>query len=68
MYKQIIVLGTVVSLVSAVWWYYPTLQDMRDTSHRDVKCDGLYEHEKFTIEEAEFVYKNCRRHTTINNR
>ena len=61
MHRQIILLGVVVGLVSAVWWYYPALEDMRDTSHRDLKCDALTDFEKLTLEEAEFVSMNCQR-------
>ena len=68
--RSLILLLTLVVIVlpvgvsSLCWWYYPTLQDMRDTNHRNVRCDGLYEMEKLTVEEAEFVGKNCLRRIT----
>ena len=66
MHTKIIVLGIMVSVASAVWWYYPALQDMRETSHRDHKCKALWEKldsrtNEFAVVEAEFLQANCRR-------
>jgi hypothetical protein len=66
MEKQLIVLGIVVALVSLVWWYYPTLQDMRDASHREVKCKELWEKveskdRRVIVADAEFFQANCSR-------
>jgi hypothetical protein len=66
MHRKITLLGIVVSLASAVWWYYPALQDMRDTSHRVEKCKALWARldsggNDVTVVEAEFFAENCRR-------
>lgn len=64
MHTKIIVLGIMVSVASAVWWYYPALQDMRDASHREAKCKELWrkvdsKDQNVTVADAEFFQANC---------
>ena len=65
MHTKIIVLGIVVTVASAAWWYYPALQDMRDANHREQKCKALWSRldsksNDVTVVEAEFFAANCR--------
>ena len=62
--QEIIALGIVVSVASAVWWYYPALQDMRDASHREAKCKELWgkvdsRDRNVTVADAPFFQANC---------
>ena len=62
--QEIIALGIVVSVASAVWWYYPALQDMRDASHREAKCKELWRKVDsrdriVTVADAAFFQANC---------
>ena len=43
MQGKVILLSIVVVGLASVWWYYPTLQDMREANNREAKCRTLWE-------------------------
>ena len=64
MQGKVILLSIVVVGLASVWWYYPTLQDIREANNREAKCRALWEkvsakERSIALTDAEFVQANC---------